>query len=94
MVIDDLITTGHARALLGITDSEKQYITAQQIFDENLSVRETEKLIKKLQNDKVNDSYFLRIFLVFPKFTSNKVKITAINNAKTANTIKKSSTVK
>ncbi len=56
MVIDDLITTGHARALLGITDSEKQYITAQQIFDENLSVRETEKLIKKLQNDKVEQS--------------------------------------
>ena len=52
MVIDDLISTGHARALLGITDNEKQYTVAQQIFDEKLSVRETEKLVKKLQNQK------------------------------------------
>lgn len=52
MVIDELITTGHARALLGIADNEKQYILAQQIFDEKLSVRETEKLIKKMQNPK------------------------------------------
>lgn len=54
MVIDDLITTGHARALLGIDDPEKQYATAQKIFDEKLSVRETEKLIKKMQNEKKN----------------------------------------
>lgn len=52
MVIDDMISTGHARALLGIADSEKQYATAQQIFDEKLSVRETEKLVKKLQKEK------------------------------------------
>lgn len=52
MVIDDLITTGHARALLAITDNEKQYTLAQQIFDEKLSVRETEKLVKKLQKQK------------------------------------------
>ena len=53
MVIDDMISTGHARALLGIYDGEKQYIIAQQIFDEKLSVRETEKLIKKLQKQKM-----------------------------------------
>lgn len=52
MVIDDLISTGHARALLAISDNEKQYSLAQQIFDEKLSVRETEKLVKKLQNQK------------------------------------------
>ena len=52
MVIDDMITTGHARALLGIEDAEKQFATAQKIFDENLSVRETEKLVKKIQNNK------------------------------------------
>ena len=50
MVIDDLISTGHARALLAINDNEKQYNLAQQIFDNKLSVRETEKLVKKLQN--------------------------------------------
>ena len=52
MVIDDMITTGHARALLGIEDSDKQYATAQKIFDEKLSVRETEKLVKKIQQEK------------------------------------------
>lgn len=51
MVIDDMITTGHARALLGIEDTEKQYTAAQKIFDEKLSVRETEKLVKKLQQE-------------------------------------------
>lgn len=52
MVIDDMISTGHARALLGIDDMEKQYATAQKIFDEKLSVRETEKLVKKMQEEK------------------------------------------
>ncbi|MCI9125514.1 MAG: ParB/RepB/Spo0J family partition protein [Eubacterium sp.] len=52
MVIDDLLSTGHARALLAIADNEKQYNLAQQIFDEKLSVRETEKLVKKLQSQK------------------------------------------
>ena len=52
MVIDEKLSTGHARALLGIADPEKQYIVAQKIFDERLSVRETEKLIKKIQKDK------------------------------------------
>lgn len=53
MVIDDMISTGHARALLGIEDSEKQYATAQRIFDEKLNVRDTEKLVKKLQQELV-----------------------------------------
>ena len=52
MVIDDMITTGHARALLGIEDLERQYATAQKIFDEKLSVREIEKLVKKIQQEK------------------------------------------
>lgn len=46
MIIDDMISAGHARALLAITDSEKQYTIAMKVFDEKLSVRETEKLIK------------------------------------------------
>ena len=52
MVIDEMLTTGHARALLGIEDQEKQYNVAQHIFDEKLSVRDTEKLVKNLQNEK------------------------------------------
>ena len=52
MIIDDMISTGHARALLAIDDEEQQYILANKIFDEKLSVRETEKLIKELKNPK------------------------------------------
>ena len=52
MIIDDMISTGHARALLAIDDLEQQYILANKIFDEKLSVRETEKLIKELKNPK------------------------------------------
>lgn len=48
MIIDDMISTGHARALIGIEDPEKQYSIAQRIFDEKLSVRDVEKLVKDL----------------------------------------------
>lgn len=50
MVIDEMISGGHARALLSLEDKDLQYETANRIFDENLSVRETEKLVKKLLN--------------------------------------------
>ena len=41
MMVDEMISAGHARALLGISDAEKQYSVAMRIFDEKLSVRET-----------------------------------------------------
>ena len=52
MIIDDMISTGHARALLAIDDPEQQYMLANRIFDEKLSVRETEKLVKEIKNPK------------------------------------------
>ena len=55
MVIDEMITTGHARALLSL-DQEKQLKTAQKIFDEKLSVRETERLVKRAQEEKKEDN--------------------------------------
>ena len=48
MVIDEMISTGHARAILSIENREEQYEMAQRIFDEKLSVREVEKLVKNL----------------------------------------------
>lgn len=48
MLINESISSGHARALLGLDDAEKQYNIATQIFDEKLSVRETEKLVKQI----------------------------------------------
>lgn len=48
MIIDDMISTGHARALISIEDPEQQYTIAQKVFDEKLSVRDVEKLVKNL----------------------------------------------
>ncbi|MGN6711437.1 ParB/RepB/Spo0J family partition protein [Anaerocolumna jejuensis] len=48
MLIDDMISGGHARALLAIEDEELQYQVAMRVFDGKLSVRETEKLVKKI----------------------------------------------
>ena len=52
MIIDEMITSGHARALIAIEDKEKQIELANKIFDEKLSVRETEKLVKSILNPK------------------------------------------
>ena len=52
MVIDEMLSTGHARALLAIEEPELQYVTATRVFDEKLSVRETEKLVKELLHPK------------------------------------------
>ena len=52
MLIDEMISEGHGRALIPITDPEEQFMLAMKVFDEKLSVRETEKLIKKFQEEK------------------------------------------
>lgn len=52
MLIDDMLTTGHARALLAIEDPELQWKAANRIFDEKMSVRDVEKMVKSLQKDK------------------------------------------
>lgn len=56
MVIDEMLSTGHARAILGIENLDKQYNTAQIVFDNKLSVRETEKLVKNIQNEKTSQA--------------------------------------
>ncbi len=48
MVINEMLSTGHARALLAIEDAEEQYTLAQKVFDEKLSVRDVEKMVKNL----------------------------------------------
>lgn len=52
MVIEEKLSTGHARTLLGIEDLELQYLTACKVFDESLSVREVEKLVKSMNTPK------------------------------------------
>lgn len=55
MIIDDMISSGHARALLPLEDSKIQQDTAYKIFDEKLSVRDTEKLVRELLKPKSSD---------------------------------------
>ncbi len=52
MIIEDKIKSGHARALLAVNDPEEQYRLAVMIFDHSMSVRETEKMVKKYLSDK------------------------------------------
>ena len=52
MVIEGMISTGHARALLAIEDGELQFQTATKIYNEKLSVRDVEKLVKNLGKEK------------------------------------------
>ena len=68
MVIDEMISTGHARCLISIEDPELQHQLALRIFDEKLSVRETEKLVRKLLQEnnapqkKINDPVLSAIY--------------------------------
>ncbi|GAB6129347.1 ParB/RepB/Spo0J family partition protein [Blautia stercoris] len=50
MLIDEMISTGHARALLALESKDAQAEVAVKVFDEKLSVRETERLVKELLN--------------------------------------------
>ena len=52
MVIDDMLSTGHARALLTTDDKEQQYSLANKIFEEKMSVREVEHMMQALQKPK------------------------------------------
>ena len=66
MIIDDMLSTGHARALIPIEDPELQLQLAQRIFDEKLSVREVEKLVKSIlkpaeEKPKKEEIYFFRL---------------------------------
>mgnify|MGYP004522581481 FL=1 len=90
MIIDDMISTGHARALISIEDAEQQYAIAQQIFDEKLSVRDVEKLVKNLnkpvkpkkvsQTDKSLDAVYQDIEENLKQKLSTKVSITSKGN--------------
>lgn len=52
MLVDELITSGHARALLSVPDQKLQDELATQILDQKLSVRDTEKMVKNAQKEK------------------------------------------
>ena len=51
LVINNMISSGHARALLGLDDKELQLKAAKMIVDGGLSVRETERLVKRMARE-------------------------------------------
>lgn len=88
MVVDEMISTGHARALISIEDPEEQYAVAQKIFDEKLSVREVEKLVKNLHKpqkakkaeNKTLEAIYNEISEKLKQSLSTKVSISAKEN--------------
>lgn len=56
MLEEEMISTGHARALLAIENGDQQYEIAMKVFDEKLSVRDIEKLVKDLKKVKTKKS--------------------------------------
>lgn len=94
MVIDDMISTGHARALLAVEDQNMQYTIAQKIFDEKLNVRDVEKLVKNLnkptkQRVKETDSAMDAIYNDISEKLKQKLstKVTVTSNGKGAGKI-------
>jgi len=51
-LIEGVISEGHGRAILGISDFDMQNEVAQKIIDEGLSVRQVEALIRQLNSEK------------------------------------------
>ncbi|MCI9095939.1 MAG: ParB/RepB/Spo0J family partition protein [Lachnospiraceae bacterium] len=90
MVIDNMITTGHARALITIEDPEQQYEVAKRVFDEKLNVRDVEKLVKNLNKpvkekkavtaDKSLEAVYQNIEENLKQKLSTKVNITPKGN--------------
>ena len=89
MVIEGKLSSGHARAIITIDDKDKQYYVAQKIFDEKLSVRDVEKLMRDLDKpEKVekqkpeNDFVYRDLEEKFKKIVGTQVVIKNKNNNK------------
>ena len=89
---DGMISMGHGRALMAIEDTDKQYEVYELIIGENLSVRDTEKLIKSLkegqeiqpkQKEKVElPDYYQNVMDNFRNRFNTNVKIQRAKNGK------------
>lgn len=88
-IIEGVISEGHGRALLGVTDSKVQCELAQSVIDDKLSVRELELLIRKLKTSptraKTNISnetnpYYKDVTYKLENYFGTKVNITNKNN--------------
>ena len=89
MVIEEKLSTGHARALLGIEDLELQYQTACKVFDEKMSVRDVEKLVKamnvpkkEIKKPEINQIIYEDMSEKLKQIMGTKVQILPKNNEK------------
>ncbi|MBD7913097.1 MULTISPECIES: ParB/RepB/Spo0J family partition protein [Clostridium] len=89
-LIEGVISEGHGRTLLGITDGDLQYEISQKIIDEKLSVREVERLIKnildsdnnrkKVNNNNELNPYYKDVRDKLQDYFGTKVKLSSKNN--------------
>ena len=88
-IIEGVISEGHGRALLAITDSKLQCELAQNVIDDKLSVRELEMQIRKLKDNsgrsksksrKENNPYYKDLTERLENYFGTKVNITNKNN--------------
>lgn len=81
MVKNNLISPGHARALLGFDSEDMMLQTAKMIVKEDLSVREVEALVKKskkvpkIAKQEKRDKFFSEVELALVENLGRKVKI-------------------
>lgn len=87
LVSDGLLSAGHARALLGLNEKEKLSDIAAQVVEENLSVRQTEQLVKALNKPKKEarpkerrDKFYDEVELALSEVLARKVSV--VNSAK------------
>lgn len=88
-LIDEVISEGHGRAILGLSNKEHQYEVAQMVIDENLNVRQTERIVKNFQSEKKekivekqNDIYYKDIMNKLENRFGTKVFINSKNRNK------------
>ncbi len=92
-VRDGIISAGHAKALLPLEDEEKMISVCNRIIAENLSVRETEKIVKDMLTEKKNkkkksrDKFFDEVELSLKDSLKRKIKINSTSKNKGTITI-------
>ena len=88
-LIEGVISEGHGRALIGITNYKLQCELAQKVIDDKLSVRDLEAIIKKIKNSSEQNSkkkvqeynpYYKDISRRLENYFGTKVNINCKNN--------------
>ena len=88
-LIEGVISEGHGRVLLGVTDAKVQYELAQNVIDDKLSVRELENIIKRIRNNseintrvvhKEKNPYYKDVTNRLENYFGTKVNVTNKNN--------------